>query len=306
MKKTIALAIAAALLGIGSLANQGFISSAQAASTTSDFWLKKNDAGWVAAAAQGKTVVSGKSDTHGGVTLKVSEILYDGLRMNVVIEREGDKKFLKYGQKGAIDKLSFAVDNKDLGFLPTMMTDNIAFVTLANAKKTILPDEFELTVQAKVGQVNEPFIIKVPVRNNLGKVTDLKPGTTKKQDKFTYQIKALRSAGATTILDVESEGPAPADAKVLKQNSATKMYYDIQDDKGKLLLQQERSIENKGPKASYSEQIIYLSGVSSSQFVTIRPFTYTKQKNGKLLADNKGEWIKTYYKSLEAKIPLKN
>lgn len=83
------------------------------------------------------------------------------------------------------------------------------------------------------------------------------------------------------------------------------MYYDILDDKGKLLQLLKIDIFYEKPKTEYHEKVLYSPVGANTKFITVKPYTYILVKKDKLLTDAKGQWVKSYQKALEMKIPLK-
>ncbi|WP_152396630.1 DUF4179 domain-containing protein [Paenibacillus guangzhouensis] len=313
--KTIAATCAAALLGTGVITGSALTAtSVAAAQAANDNVFKQwGDAGLKAADKQGMTTVKDVSLTQNGVTLGVSELMYDGIRLVMVLKVKGttakNVSFPTYLVDGQpLDRSitsSMMTVPKSAGesddTLLIQFTDMIDQGTGAN----LLPDEFELTLQTEVNDVKDAFTLPIPVKNIAKKRIALQPKITKTEQKFSSSVLSLAMTSTTTLMEVKSVGPIPSNAKIPKGNTATKMYYDIADDRGEMLQPIKIDIFNGKPLNEYQDKIVYPPVLSGAKFITVKPYTYSMDKKGKIMTDAKGKWVKFYHKALEMKIPVK-
>ncbi|MDQ0495675.1 DUF4179 domain-containing protein [Paenibacillus brasilensis] len=285
-----------------------------------------------------------ESVTHDGITLTLSDVLYDGTRLSFSIERKGenmpegsmspyipmdskteskDEEWIKKHKVPEKDQLkgyfkhpevlinSKKVDSKQFIFGDDPHKNNSVmgeFLQLGS-----LPDEFELTVRTSMTGVDEPYEFKVPVKIDNTMIV-VQPNETKTSDSFSYTVKELKSTSTTTRLVLDSTGEVPASPEQTGEYAPTMMYYDIVDDQGNILEQRQFGYFNSKPRTKYHVDELYDAVKPNTKYVTIKPFTLTVkpadwsivgQVNDKVGNEvKKGD--KTYIKELEMEIPLKN
>ncbi|WP_025717194.1 DUF4179 domain-containing protein [Paenibacillus sp. 1-18] len=285
-----------------------------------------------------------ESVTHDGITLTLSDVLYDGTRLSFSIERKGenmpegsmspyipmdskteskDKEWIKKHKVPEKDQLKGyfkhpevlingkKVDSKQFIFGDDPHKNNSVmgeFLQLGS-----LPDEFELTVRTSMTGVDEPYEFKVPVKIDNTMIV-VQPNETKTSGSFSYTVKELKSTSTTTRLVLDSTGEVPASPEQTGEYAPTMMYYDIVDDQGNILEQRQFGYFNSKPRTKYHVDELYDAVKPNTKYVTIKPFTLTVkpadwsivgQVNDKVGNEvKKGD--KTYIKELEMEIPLKN
>lgn len=342
LKRTILVASAAAVLG-GTVIGSGFVSPVMAATLkqipvlgvlfegTSEDAVK-------AAIEQGILSEPNLSVTHDGVTLKVADLLYDGTRLSFILEREGvdlpstaspyigedetivgnpDNEYIKSRKvakedqvKGYIERPRILVDGRDVefgegGFGDYPPQNNAYMVELTKDLK--LPDQFELTIQANVTQVNETFEFKIPV-NIANKSIVVKPDQATKSDgQFSYTVKQLYISPVSTRLVLDSEGEVPASAEQTGNHSASMVYYELVDDQGNVLTPQKFDYFHSKPKTEYHIDQLFSPVNGTPKSITIKPFTLTvNNKDWSVVGHGKNSHgDKTYLTDLEMTIPVK-
>ncbi|OOC59460.1 Tat pathway signal protein [Paenibacillus ihbetae] len=342
LKRTILVASAAAVLG-GTVIGSGFVSPVMAATLkqipvlgvlfegTSEDAVK-------AAIEQGILSEPNLSVTHDGVTLKVADLLYDGTRLSFILEREGvdlpstaspyigedetivgnpDNEYIKSRKvakedqvKGYIERPRILVDGRDVefgegGFGDYPPQNNAYMVELTKDLK--LPDQFELTIQANVTQVNETFEFKIPV-NIANKSIVVKPDQATKSDgQFSYTVKQLYISPVSTRLVLDSEGEVPASAEQTGNYSASMVYYELVDDQGNVLTPQKFDYFHSKPKTEYHIDQLFSPVNGTPKSITIKPFTLTvNNKDWSVVGHGKNSHgDKTYLTDLEMTIPVK-
>nr|WP_254664079.1 DUF4179 domain-containing protein [Paenibacillus sp. HGF5] len=342
IKRTILVASAAAVLG-GTVIGSGFVSPVMAATLkqipmlgvifegTSEDAVK-------AAIEQGILSEPNLSVTHDGVTLKVADVIYDGTRLSIILEREGvdlpgtaspyisedatlignqDSEYVKSRkvakedqEKGYIEMPRILVDGQEVAmgegnFGDYPQQDNAYIVELTKGLK--LPDQFELTIQANVTQVNETFEFKVPV-NVTNKSVVVKPDQATKSDgPFSYTVKQLDISPVSTRLVLDSKGEVPSSAEQTGDYSASMVYYELVDDQGNVLTPRKFDYFNSKPETEYHIDQLYSPVNGTPKSITIKPFTLTvNNKDWSVVGQGKDSFgDKTYLQDLEMTIPVK-
>jgi len=321
MKKSALIITAAAVLG-ALIPGAGTQPAAKAAALNEGLKPTLPYSSLLAAAsgAAGNVAPANLSVTHDGVTLRLSNLIYDKTRLFFVIERQGanlpadesvvilneEREKNKKG-KGYIKRPTLLIDGQELkdlgsfGDYPKIKSASKYEI----GKKADWPDQFELTIRVQVTGVKEVFEFKIPVKIDEKSIL-LKPNATKKHKQFSYTVKELYMSSSTTRLVVDSTGKVPATSKQTGKYIASMMYYDIVDDQGNLLKQQMFPYFNSLPKTKYHIDELYSPVKGTPKYVTIKPFTLTVNKKDWSVVGHTGKSVgtKTYWEELEAKILL--
>ncbi len=322
VRKTLVTVSAAAVLGVGVIGS-GFVSPAMADAlkqipVIGGIFAGVSDEKLQTAIDQGIATSPNLSVTHDGVTLKVTDLLYDGTRLKFAVEREGvelpsvfasnqgDNDGVKgYFESRAVILLANGKEIKYTGgsFGDVPYKENTYHAELS--KGLSLPDQFELTIQAKVTQIEEPFEFKIPVKidNNM---LVLKPNATETDGKFSYTVKQLEITPVSTRLILDSTGDVPTTPELSGDYSATMVYYDIVDDQGNEINQDRVGFFNSKPGTEYHVNELYQAFDATPKSITIKPYTFTvNTSDWSIVGAGKGiTGDKTYLKDLELTIPV--
>ncbi|RXZ81314.1 DUF4179 domain-containing protein [Paenibacillaceae bacterium] len=184
-KKTLLATTAAAALGLG-IFSTGFISPAMAETLSQipvigSVFQNSVDSGLKSAAEQGLVAKLAISDAQEGVTLTVSEAYHDGSRLSIAIERAGVSTTGDLlvsdptaQERGLLlpEQLVVLVNGEQLqgeiSLLPIINGDrtlqkDAALLQITGNEGASLPDQFEVTIQAKLAGIGEAFELQVPV-----------------------------------------------------------------------------------------------------------------------------------------------
>lgn len=341
LKKGLLVASAAVVLG-GTVIGSGFVSPVMAATlkqipVIGVLYEGTSDEAVNAAIEQGILSEPNLSVTHDGVTLKVADLLYDGTRLSFILEREGvdlpstaspylnedaviigdpdseyvkSKKVAKEDQeKGYIETPKILVNGQQIKmgegtFGDYPQQDNAYIVELT--KGLNLPDQFELTIQANVTQVNETFEFQIPV-NVTNRSVVVKPEAASKTDgAFSYTVKQVDISPVSTRLVLDSIGPVPTSPEQTGDYSASMVYYELVDDQGNVLAPRKFEYFNSEPKNEYHIDQLFSPLDGQTKSITIKPFTLTvNNKDWSVIGqgpNSPGE--KTYLTDLELTIPV--
>lgn len=332
LKRTAIAASAAAILG-GGIVGSGFVSPAMADALKqipifSTIFEGTPEAAVRAAMDQGLVQDPNLSVTHDGITLKLSDLLYDGTRLSFILDREGvdlpnaiapfeyqgtpEDQIPKGYIKGPKPKI--LVNGKEIVFgKGGVQTSSFGdFPKRDNAYIAEIPkgeanwgNEFELTIQVEVTGVDEAFEFKVPVKTEDNALL-LKPNATQTYEEFSYTVKEVVITPVTTRLVIDSVGKVPRSPEQTGDYIASMMYYDIVDDRGNVLDQRRKGFFNREPDTEYHIDELYSPFQETPKSITIKPYTLTvNKKNWSAVGASNGSLgDKTYIKELETTIPL--
>lgn len=275
------ISAAAVAGGLVLLISLGFISPAMAETLKqlpfmSSVFQLAGDAGLRKANEAGLTTNVEQTVTLDGMTLRVSEQMYDGSRFSVVLTRvqaEDDSNKAGWldlmndsGQPaGGINNIQFMVNEKMVntgyGFNSggADAPDSIIVSALEDAKLEI-PEQFELTMLVHINGIDKPFRFEFPVsKNTLGDLV-LGPGETKVHDHIRLRYTRLELSQTSTRLLTEIKGEPGADLKAIEQaipdkykNAGTLMIdFELWDDQGHKAVSVSSSGSGEGDTFSYS------------------------------------------------------
>jgi len=333
MKRAALTAAATAILG-GGIVGSGFVSPVMADALKqipmfSTLFEGTSEEAVKTAMDQGLVKDPNLSVTHDGITLKLSDLLYDGTRLSFILDREGvdlpgtvapltereksedqiPKGYIKGAEAGGTTLL---VDGKKMSneYIHTAVFGDFpkrenAYIAELQFSKPVWGNEFELTIRAEVTGVDEAFEFKVPVKIEDNAVL-LKPNATKTFEDFSYNVQEMVITPVTTRLVIDSKGKVPRSPEQSGDYIASMMYYDIVDDQGNMLDQRRVGLFYSEPKTEYHVDELYSPFKETPKSITIKPYTLTVNKNTwKAIGETQGSLgTKNYIKELEVTIPV--
>ncbi|MBR2566504.1 MAG: DUF4179 domain-containing protein [Paenibacillus sp.] len=346
LKRTLTAASIAVVMGAGAV-GAGFVSPTMASALKQipgigSMFYGMNSDEIQRAVDQGILTQPLEQITKDGVTLTLTNVIYDGTRLSYSIERAGEnlpqsvpspyvpmESELFTDDKEWKSRVQIPEDQHQKGYIisPTTFINNeelkasIRFgsdIGNRNAALTeythlgSLPNEFELTVQAKVTQIEEPFEFKVPVKISNNKLV-IQPNETKSYENFSYTLQKIESTVTNTRLILESTGEVPASSEQTGKYAPTMMYYEIVDDQGKVLKQRSTGFFHRAPDLEYQVDELYDAISPNAKSVKIKPYTFTvNTDNWNVVGEKTNEQgkmesmgDKTYIKELEMEVILK-
>ncbi|OMD34920.1 DUF4179 domain-containing protein [Paenibacillus odorifer] len=283
-----------------------------------------DDPGLKNAAEKGLTTNPDVSITHDGVTLKISDVMYDGTRLVLGFEREGIQNDLVMAKITNFRNNDFDQSVKGLLGMPVVKLPNGKEVKFGSSRtgdiygqpNTLLlelnevqnteefGDEFEVSVSVPVAQVEEAFVFQIPVKKVTEEAIRLTPDQTKSRGTFSYTVKNLDITPATTRIVINSTGEVPVSPEQTGEYSPTEMFYQIEDDQGNIIEPYNRGYNLYPAIPLLIVDKIYAAFSETPKYVTIKPYTCTFDKDLNLLKDADGQRIKTFYKELEQTIQI--
>lgn len=307
---------AAGLILIGS----GFVSPVMAKALKQIPFLESvfksaGDRGLQKASEAGYVMDANQSVTHNGMTIRLSEVVYDGSRLNFVLTREMAGGGGSQGtasnwyeeivrSKGARHIfIDFYVNDK---LINTSMgyasggdkAPGSLLVHGLDSPGLNIPDQFELKLVIHFLNDSVPYEFKLPVKKTNDNNIMLTPGETKVFDHIHMKAAKLEITPVTTRLEMEITGEpgqgikeiAEAIPEKYKVTGFIDISYDLADEKGHL--QKNLGANGTGEDDHYLFSSSYEPFEAVPESVTVKPYIY---RNGE----------KQYISELEFKIPVK-
>ncbi|WP_068618722.1 DUF4179 domain-containing protein [Paenibacillus tuaregi] len=318
---SISAAAAAGVLIIGS----GFVSPVMAEALrhiplVGGIFSTSGDEGLKAASKQGLSTNVNLSLEHGGATLTISDLLYDGNRLSMVLTRhtaDGNSLSLsdwlgnKNWKKGeGINQIEFTVNGERVNTsMGTSKAQNDEFNSIIiNTMDAVLlkdsttevqqiPEQFDLGVRIYDAKQDYWYSFKIPVKKAGQNNILIQPTETKSLGNNTFKILKLEMTPATVRLDAQMEGKSGEDIKEIAKKLPDKykidgfinIKYDLADDNGTLLKPLGATGNGRGDMYWFTGT--YEPQTKRPKSITVKPFT---ERNGK----------KVYIPELEYVLPV--
>ncbi|BCG61534.1 DUF4179 domain-containing protein [Paenibacillus sp. URB8-2] len=317
--------IASATMALVLVFGSGFVSPVMADSLKQipgmdSIFRLAGDLGLRTADEKGMLTALNMETTHEGVTLEIPVIMFDGTRVSVGIERKefGDKA-LPYSVQEQIKNVHLSIDGKDINSFAPANTSNtigpyifpnenansaiLEFSDLRNQGGQAFPDEFELTMDITLTDVQEPFVIHIPVKKNTANNVVLTPSVQRTYGDISLSLEKVEFTPITTSITTRINFTGKS-AKTFTQSP---IGYDILDADGNKL----KFITGNGWNATGGDVLVTDSRFepfkSLPEFITIKPYIYLYQTNdpSQFQLDDKGNPKIEYLSDLEITIPVK-
>ncbi|KWX70209.1 hypothetical protein AMQ83_36640 [Paenibacillus riograndensis] len=310
---TAACAAVAVMLTIG----LGFISPAMAETLKQLPFMKSvfqlaGDSGLKQASITGVTSDVQQSVTHGDLTLSISELMYDGSRLSLVLTKKesdgGNPSFYEWWnargmQLGPANNIDFYINgelaNTAWGMAPggTASPESV-IVTALEAPNLHVPEAFNFKMVVFIPDIGQSFTFELPVKKKTLESIVLTPEAAKTFDHINLHIKRLEISQTTIRLITEVKGAPGQDIKALQEAIPDKykihgflnLFFDLQNDQGQTATMIGGDGNGQGNALSGSSS--YEPFAATPKSVVIKPYIWT-QDGGKL-----------YIPELEMTIPV--
>ncbi|MBG9454843.1 hypothetical protein ABE61_12535 [Lysinibacillus sphaericus] len=257
------------------------------------------------------------SVTHDDFTLNVSEVVYDGTRVSIAIERphmEGE--FSKDTLGDHISNIEFFIngnprnsfapdpENSMNGFYIKPGKDNdsaiIEFADERNQGGRPFPKQFDLTLIITITGIQDPLKIDIPVKNKVEDNVTLQPNVSRQYDNIHFTIEKIQLTPITTNLTTRT---------ILTDNSPIAeliMGIDVFDEQGHKL----KLNGGLGPYESNGSDMIsdhrYTPFESIPKTITLKPYIhlFKEYPKGEYQLDENGEPMIQYIPELEVTLPI--
>lgn len=322
MKKRFKVTTVAAAAAFMVIVGSGFVSPTMADSLQQVPGIKgifklAGDLGLKVASEQNLMDTPNVSVVRGDTTYTVPELIYDGSRVSLSIERSNVDSSVQYNNSliDDINNIDIKIDGQDVQqfssengsinfsgiFMkpgPTNDSMLVEFSDLRNQNGIPFPDNFELTLSFNASESTDPLLFTMPVVKNNEDNIEVVLNETKKYDKYTLTISKIELTPITTNISTKLTPTLAYDA--LKSG----LQYDVFDEKGN----QVKGISGNasGGKESMSD-MRFEPFTSTPEKLIIRPYQneITDKQSGLFVVDENGEPVKHYIPELNFEIPIK-
>lgn len=257
------------------------------------------------------------SVTKDDFTLNVSEVVYDGTRVSIAIERphkEDEKETLSdrisnyelFINGEPIDSFAPSESNSISRFLkPGIDNDSaiIEFSDLSNQGGSPFPEQFNLTLSAMITGIEDPLKIDIPIKKVENYVT-LQPNVSRDYNNIRFTVKKLELTPITT--NITTQIVLTDNSKFTLSPLAMDISVDIFDGQGNKL----QSISGNGwNDPNGSDQIMdyrFHPFESIPKTITLKPYIYLfdEKEKGAFQYDENGELMIQYIPELEITLPI--
>lgn len=311
-----AVGVASILLLCGVFISMAFISPTLAASirqipVLNSIFELAGDLGLRTAEEQGLTSVPNHSDTHDGLTLNVPEVLFDGVRVSIGLERHTtEDRFLKRGLGDLMSDIKLSINGEDLlayglqggGSAPGIFSLKgkdegsriIQFADIRSRGGRSLPNKFDLLLSITVDGVSQPFQITIPVEKKTVNNLITEP-IIRQHDGMTFILDKVELTPITSLITTRVE--VPTGQKV--REKLPHLGFEMVNDTGNLIKAVNGSIGFSATDGNILTTDTMLEPMQQpTESITIRTY-----KN--LGIDAEGNVDKEYIPEFEVTVPLK-
>lgn len=274
------------------------------------------DQGLHAADEKGLSTKLNTSVTHEGFTLSVTEVVYDGTRVAIGVERH-----LKEGAKTTeslsdqLSNIDFLLNGKpldypDIGAIYRQPSKDrhsgvIELTDRKNQGGKPFPKQFTLTLLATIAGISEPFKMEIPV-SDIGNYVNLQPNISRKHKNTQLTVERIVLTPMTTSITTR-KSLLDKSTSVDSRDGIRIAVFDDQGRELKLVLGSGSRETNSGKSDLIADLQVHPSE-TFPKAITIKPYTYQYDKypNGSFVRDENGDPKIQYIPELEMTIPIKD
>ncbi|MGE7945731.1 DUF4179 domain-containing protein [Lysinibacillus sp. NPDC093688] len=272
------------------------------------------DLGLHAADEKGLSTKLNTSVTHEGVTLNVTEVVYDGTRVAIGIERhhkEGEN--LKESLSDQMSNIEFLLNGEPLnhtnfsGVYGQPSKDNnsaiFEFADLKNQGGSPFPKQFNLTLSTTITGISEPFKMDIPV-SDIGNYVNLQPNISRKYKNNQFTIEQIILTPITTSITTRIALLDKSTSVDFREGIRIEVY-DEQGRELKLINGNGRRETNKG-NSDFIMDLRVHPFETLPKAITIKPYIYlyNDYSKGTYQEDENGDPIIQYIPELEVTLPI--
>jgi hypothetical protein len=259
------------------------------------------DLGLQTADEKGITQASTAEASQDNIKLKISEIIFDGTRLSLALEREGGAE-TEEPLAAQLAKTDLFIDGKPLNAKPGSIGGPIG-----NSSSTIvnftdiqgLPDQFELTVKVQLQGSEEPFQLVTPVVKTASQNIVLKPEARAENEVLRFIVNKVEITPATVAIETtytQLVDKLP-DPYVDPASSIQTFEYDVADEQGHLL--EFISAEGETLEVDHPQKLhtLFAPFDEMPENIVIKPYVFKYTPDGKIQ--------KKYLPELELSIPVR-
>lgn len=297
------VAVCIALIG------SGFVSPAMAQAlkqipAIESVFRLAGDLGLRTADEQGLTKDVDERITQDGVTLSISELVFDGARLSFVLTDEGldgkETTFYEAWSDRTLDEngvpvpkvnvepnhMEFLINGESVNTGYSLRAagghaPNSIIVGALHSAKIKAPDRFDLTVLVKYAKIDNAFEFHIPVETSTERIA-LTSSTVKTHDNIQFQLDRIELTPVTTRLEVIIKSPGKKDIKDVAEAIPAKykitgflnIEFDIVDENGVTPVSLGGSGRGEGDSFVYTS--LFEPYQTHPKVLTVKPFIPAK------------------------------
>ncbi|OMF42905.1 DUF5643 domain-containing protein [Paenibacillus peoriae] len=272
------------------------------------------DLGLQTAEEKGLVLEPESNETHDRTKLKVSQVVFDGMRLALAVENDSKQTVSKLQDR--IEDITLLIngkkidyDGQSLSFYSGVSPNSIIvhYSDLSKNSKQGLPESFKLTVAIGLKGISKPFMLEVPVHKTTENTIVAIPGLPKSNDFARFEVEKVEATPITTVIysttKYISKGPIThgRESYGLVMNG---LDISIEDDLGNEL---EPVGGNGRPGTKTRAKVmksLFAPINSAAKAITIKPYLRKFNLDGTPAFDTKGNWKREYLPELETKISI--
>ncbi|WP_144787616.1 DUF4179 domain-containing protein [Lysinibacillus fusiformis] len=270
------------------------------------------DLGLHAADEKGLSTKLNTSVTHEGVTLNVTEVVYDGTRVAIGIERhhkEGENSQESLSEQ--INNIEFLLNGEPVnhtnssGVFGQPSQDNnsaiFEFADLKNQGGSPFPKQFDLTLSATISGISELFKMDIPV-SDIGNYVNLQPNISRKYKNNQLTIEQITLTPITTSITTRIALLDKSTSVDFREG----IHIEVYDEQGcelKLINGNGRRETNKG-NSDFIMDLRVHPFETLPKAITIKPYIHLYDGEGSYQLDENGDSKIQYISELEITIPI--
>ncbi|SEM89165.1 DUF4179 domain-containing protein [Paenibacillus sp. OK076] len=332
-RRMIAVTVASAMLCAG-IVGSGFVSPVMAAAlrnipVVGGLFQDVGKSGLKKASEAGLTTVPEQQDAQDEITITISEVAYDGIRLSMAIEREGAEglnmvnrdRVEEHPAKGYLGYPEMYLGDTKIGYRTRTLneiastdqagkvgfSDKILIAEFENLSRTDggdIPDDFEMRVLIPVTGIEQPYEFVIPVKKMLNGIT-LSPEKSQSNDEFAYTVQKVILTPAMTKLIVDTKGFAPDAGPLPKGHKLSAVHFEIINEQGEGVEQEYTTFEHGLPPVMSHSEETYAPFDQRPKKLIIKPYAFIIGSDWLPVLDENGNDSKVYYDDLELKIDVK-
>ncbi|KGR76384.1 DUF4179 domain-containing protein [Ureibacillus sinduriensis] len=315
---TVSAAILFGLIFVTSLISPTMAATIKQVPVLSSIFELAGDLGLKAADDKGLSTKLHTSATQDGFTLNVSEVVYDGTRVSIGMERlQTEGEFSKETLSDRISDIELFIDGNPINsFAPNDSNSIDVFMHPGKDKASVIvefsdrsnqggnsfPEQFDLTLATTISGIDNPLNINIPVKNKIEDYVTLQPKVSRQYENIHFTVEQIKLTPITTGITTKM---------VLTDNTTftlplTTMGIDVLDDQGRQL----KLINGNGWTPSNGSTKVtdyrYIPFDSIPKTITIKPYIhlFDEKEMGAFQMDENNEPKIQYIPELEITLPI--
>lgn len=315
---TVSAAIILNLIFITGLISPTMAATMKQVPVLSSIFKLAGDLGLQTADEKGLSTKTNKFATNDGVTLQVPEVVYDGTRVAIGIERlNTEGEFSKETLGELISNIEMTINDISLDSFAPQNSNSIGiyqhpgkdsdsviieFSDLSNQGGIPLPEQFDLALNISLTGVQDPFIIDIPVNNNVDDYLILQPNVNREYKNINYIVEKVQFTPVTTNITTRITLSDKSNLSL----PILSMGVDIFDEQGHKLHFLNGNSWNETNGDTLISDYRFQPFESIPKNITIKPYVhiYENEKMGIFKLDENNEPIIKYIPELEITLPI--